>query len=76
MNAAYDHLFDVGLDEDRMVNDEDQARDFHHTIAQLRFAPVYYQPDKQTALAFLFNRVKKLEEDYWGKLKQLLKYIQ
>jgi hypothetical protein len=53
----------------------ERARDFHHTVAQLLFVSTRVRRDIQTAVAFLTTRVKKPDEDDWGKLKRVLKYL-
>ena len=51
----------------------DQIRDFHHSVAQLLFVSTRVRRDIQTAVAFLTTRVKRPDEDDWGKLKRVLK---
>ncbi len=53
---------------------ETQAIAFHHTTAQLLFLS-RTQHDIQTAIAFLTTRVKAPDEDNWGKLKRVIKYL-
>jgi hypothetical protein len=53
----------------------ERARDLHHTVAQLLFVSTRVRRDIQTAVAFLTTRVKKPDEDDWGKLKRILKYL-
>lgn len=48
---------------------------FHHTVAQLLFMSARARRDIQTAVAFLTTRVKSPDEDDWGKLKRVLKYL-
>ena len=48
---------------------------FHHTVAQLLFASARARRDIQTAVAFLTTRVKRPDEDDWGKLRRLLIYL-
>jgi hypothetical protein len=48
---------------------------FHHTVAQLLFMLTKARRDIRTAVAFLTTRVKRSDEDDWGKLKQVLKYL-
>jgi hypothetical protein len=55
--------------------DESRARAFHHAVAQALFVTTRYRHDIRTAIAFLCTRVKHPDEDDWGKLKRLLKYI-
>ena len=48
---------------------------FHHTTAQLLFLSSRARRDIQTAVAFLTTRVKAPDEDDWGKLKRVLRYL-
>jgi hypothetical protein len=76
---ASDHLFQVRDPEEtekmRKWLPEEQAVHFHHTVAQLLFISTRVKKDIQMAVAFLTTRVKKPEEDDWGKLKRVLKYL-
>ena len=54
---------------------EDQARIFHHVVAQLLFMACRARRDIQTAVAFLTTRVKQPDEDDWMKLRRALKYL-
>ena len=70
---ASDHLFRV-RDPDKVERlrkylPEEQAAYFHHTVAQLLFISSRVRRDIQTAMSFLTTRVKKHDEDDWGKLK-------
>jgi hypothetical protein len=73
--AASEHLFDVCPDEERVLLEEEQARAFHHAVAQLLFASSRARKDIQLAVSFLTTTVEQPDEDDWNKLKQLLKYI-
>jgi len=70
---AGDHLFKV-RDEGQKLNEE-QADAFHHTVYQLLFAANRARSDIQTAVSFLTTRVQAHDEDDWGKLKRVLKYL-
>jgi hypothetical protein len=70
---AGDHLFKVR--EDKKKLNEEQADAFHHTVYQLLFATNQACQDIQTAVSFLTTRVKDPDEDNWGKLKRVLKYL-
>ena len=70
---AGDHLFKV-RDEGRKLNEE-QADAFHHTVYQLLFVANRARRDIQTAVSFLTTQVQAPDEDDWGKLKQVLKYL-
>jgi hypothetical protein len=71
---ALDHLFQVRPPSTAKFLPEDQARAFHHTTAQLLFLS-RVRRDIQTTVAFLTARVKHPDEDDWGKLKRVLKYL-
>jgi hypothetical protein len=70
---AADHLFKV-RDNGRKL-DEEQADAFHCTVYQLLFAVNRTRWDIQTAVSFLTTRVQEPDEDDWGKLKRILKYL-
>jgi hypothetical protein len=65
---ASEHLFDLRPDEERTLLNEEQARAFHHAVAQLLFASVRSWKDIQTDVSFLTTRVKQPDEDDWGKI--------
>ena len=71
---AADHLFKV-REEGVVLLYEERAMAFHMTVAQLLFLCMRARRDIQTAVAFLTTRVKKLDEDDWGKLKRVLQYL-
>ena len=72
---AHDKLFEIRDDEEAKKLNEEQALAFHHTVAQLLFMATRARQDIQTAVAFLTTRVKSPDEDDWGKLKRMLKYL-
>eukprot|EP00956_Cyclotella_meneghiniana_P039839 scaffold180856_cov40-Cyclotella_meneghiniana.AAC.4 len=76
---AADHLFQVRDPEeakrDGKLLDIQRKKDFHHSVAQLLFVSTRVRRDIQTAVAFLTTRVKRPDEDDWGKLKRVLKYL-
>ena len=73
---AADHLFKTRDDDpERKVLPEEQAQAFHHTVAQLLFMCMRARPDIETAVSFLTKRVREPDEDDWGKLKRVLKYL-
>ena len=71
---AADHLFKIRDPKEARLLPEQQALVFHHTAAQLLFLSCT-RHDIQTAVAFLTTRVKAPNEDDWGKLKRILKYL-
>jgi hypothetical protein len=75
--AAHDKLFEIRDDEEVKKLNKEQALAFHHTVAQLLFMATGARQDIQTAVAFfiLTTRVKSPDEDDWGKLKRVLKYL-
>ena len=44
-------------------------------MAQLLFTGIRCRKDAQTAIAFLTTRVRKMNKDYWKKLRILLGYL-
>jgi hypothetical protein len=72
---AHDKLFEVRDDEEARKLNKEQALAFHHTVTQLLFMTTRARQDIQTAVAFLTTRVKSPDEDDWGKLKRVLKYL-
>lgn len=74
-SPAADHLYQVRDPAQSKLLDEDRAVAFHHTVAQLLFASTRARRDIQVAVAFLTTRVKSPDEDDWGKLKRVLKYL-
>ena len=70
-----DHLFKIRDEEDAKYLPEEQAQQFHKTTAQLLFLQCRARRDIQVAVAFLTTRVKHPDEDDWGKLKRVLKYL-
>jgi len=72
---AHDKLFVIRDEKDARKLGEEQALAFHHTVAQLLFMATRVRRDIQTAVAFLTTRVKSPDEDDWGKLKRVLKYL-
>ena len=72
---AAEHLFDVREDNKDILLPEEQALAFHRTTAQLLFLSARARPDVRTAVSFLCTRTKQPDEDDWGKLKRVLKYL-
>jgi hypothetical protein len=72
---AADHLFQIRDEKDAKLLDEERALAFHHMVAQLLFMATRARRDIQTAVAFLTTRGKNPDEDDWGKLKRVLKYL-
>jgi hypothetical protein len=72
---AHDKLFVIRDEEDAKKLNEEQALAFHHTVVQLLFMATRARQDIQTPVAFLTTRVKNPDEDDWGKLKWVLKYL-
>jgi hypothetical protein len=78
-SPASEHLFQVRDPEEteklgKFVSKE-KAQQFHHAVAQTLFVSTRVRRDVQTVVAFLTTRVKRPDEDDWGKLKRLLKYL-
>ena len=75
MSPAANHLVNVRSDKEAQLLPEEQAISFHHFIARLLFMSSRVRRDIQTAVVFLTTRVKAPDEDDWGKLKRVLKYL-
>ena len=63
---ALDHPFQIKEESEAMVISEEQAVEFHNTVAQLLFMSERDRKDIQTALDFLTTCVKNPNEDNWG----------
>ena len=72
---AAEHLFTVRKDNKDELLPEEQALVFHHTVAQLLFLSARARPDTRTAVLILCLRTRAPDEDDWGKLKQIIKYL-
>ncbi len=70
---ASDHLFKV--QEDGRKLSKELAEVFHHTVYQLLFAANRARRDIQMAVSFLTTWVKAPDQDDWGKLVRVLKYL-
>ena len=53
---------------------QEKAEQLHYSVAQLLFVCGKVRRDIQTPVSFLTTRVKRPDEDDWGKLKRVLKY--
>ena len=74
-NPAAEHLFQVRDESEAKFLPEEKAREFHHVTAQLLFLANRARLDIQTVVAFLTTKVKRPNEDDWGKLRRVLKYL-
>ena len=72
---AVEHLFRVRDENKAQFLPKEQARIFHHVVAQLLFMFLRARRDIQTPVAFLITRVRKPVEDDWDKLKRVLQYL-
>ena len=72
---AADHLFKVRPENEATYLPEEMAQVFHRTTAQLLFVAQRARRDIQTAVSFLTTRVKRPDEDDWGKLRRVLLYL-
>ena len=71
---AADPFFGICPPHEASFLPEEQALSFHHTTAQLLFLWCVCR-DIQLTNAFLTTRVKQPDEDGWGKMKKILKYL-
>ena len=72
---ATKHLFTVRDEKEVRLLMEERALTFHHMVAQLLLMATRTRREIQTAVAFLTTRMKTPNEDDWGKLKRMLKYL-
>jgi hypothetical protein len=72
---AADHLFKIRGEKETKPLEEERALVFYHTVAELLFMVTRARRDIQTTVAFLTTWVKTPDEDDWGKLKMVLKYL-
>ena len=72
---AAEHLFTVCKDKKDKLLPEEQALAFHHTTDQFLFLSARARPNTRTAVLFLCSRTRSPDEDDWGKLKRVLKYL-
>jgi hypothetical protein len=68
-----DHL--IKVQENGSKLSKELVEVFHHTVCQLLFAANMARRDIQTAVLFLTTRVKAPDQDNWGKLVRVLKYL-
>jgi len=74
-SPAADHLFNVRDADEATFLDSERADALHHAVAQLSFLKARSRPDLDPAVAFLTTRVRKPDEDDWGKLRRILQYL-
>ena len=74
-SPSTENLFKVRDEKDTKYLLEEQAQSFHHTTSKLLFMCSWARSNIQTAVAFLTMIGKQYNEDGWGKLKGLLKYL-
>ena len=70
-----DHLFSVRDADEAKCLPEEKDISFHHNTAKLLFLSSRDRRDIHTYVSFFTTRVKKPDEDNWGKLKRALKYL-
>jgi hypothetical protein len=63
------------VQEDGRKLSKELAEVFHHTVNQLLFAANRARGDIQPAELFLTTQVKAPDQDDWGKLVRVLKYL-
>jgi hypothetical protein len=68
-------LFDIQHEKGATPLDKERTVISHHTTTQLLFMATRARWDIQTAVIFLTTRAKAPDEDNWGKLKYVLKYL-
>ena len=66
-SPSRDNLFEIREEADRKLLPEEQASQFHRTVAQLLFLCMI--------VSFLTTKVKELDKDDWGKRRHGLMYL-
>ena len=76
-SPAAQYLFDIRPDDDnnKKLLSETEASQFHHAVAQLLFLFMRSRRDIQTPVSFLTTRVRVPDQDDWGKLVRVLRYL-
>ena len=74
-SPSAEHLFKVRDEKEAKYLPGEQAQSFHHTTAHLLFMCSRARRDIQISVVFLTTRVKQPDEDDWGNLKKVLKYL-
>ena len=69
-SPASDNLFKIREKEDRKPLPEEQASQFHCTVAHLLSLCMRARLDVQTLVSFLTTRVKQPNKDDWETLRQ------
>ena len=72
---AAEYLFKVREEGEAKLLPEEQAIIFHRIVAKLVYLQARARRDLQLATSFLTTRVKRPDEDDWGKLRRVLQYI-
>ena len=75
VSPAPGHLFMVRDESKAKYLPEEQAISFHHSVAQLLFLTTRARRDIGMAVFFLMSRVKRPNNDGWGKLERALRYL-
>jgi hypothetical protein len=63
------------VDEDCKKLDSVKATAFHNIVAKALYITKQARPDISVAIAFLTTRVRQPDQDDWGKLSHLMKYL-
>jgi Reverse transcriptase (RNA-dependent DNA polymerase) len=71
---AANHLFDINEESEKLNDDKKSV--FVHYVMQLLYLSQRGRPDIRTAISFLCTRLKQPDQDDYGKLIRVLKYLQ
>ena len=74
-SPAADWMLQVREEEGPKPLPEEKTQDFHHIVTQLMFFSARVRRDIHIAMYFLTTRYKSPDEDDWGKLKRVLRYL-
>ena len=69
------HLFQVRPEDKCMLLYEERVTASNHTVSQLLFVTPRASKDIKTSIDLILTRVRIPDEDDWGKLVRVLRYI-
>ena len=73
--SAADHLFQVCPNNELGLLPKEQAQAFHDSTAHILFISVRAQLELLTLVSFLTKQVRSTDEDDWGMLKLIIRYL-
>ena len=68
-------MFQVRREDKQTLLDNERSTSFYHTVTQLLLVTSRVRRDIKMAIDFLCTQLRIPDEDDWGKLVRLLRYI-